>query len=314
MLTARLISRTLRQEEEAEIGVEGVRRLFLADNSAAEMEVAETERGRSRRWGQGAGCGWATAVYAGPVRRELVDWMAELVLEQFALGRALHHACVRLLDAVMRAENIPLEELQLAAAACVEIAVKAHEPVDTIRPDWLLSACADAYDLAALRAMECRILVAVEWNLCPPTPYELLLWSLHDAAASALLDAESLARVQDYAEYFADIALQDERLENFSDSLRAASYVYNALRAVNIGVSWSHAWITVTGYSLQNIFECATILWDSYQGMLDGNNSSIEEQDIDPSMDTTDLDPDKNHDTSPSPTNTSEIPRLADFR
>lgn len=68
-----------------------------------------------------------------PYRRYLVDWMSD-VGEQCRLHNSTVHVAILFLDKIFRSRNIPRNEWQLLATACISVAAKYEEAEEHCPP------------------------------------------------------------------------------------------------------------------------------------------------------------------------------------
>jgi len=206
-------------------------------------------------------------------RRIIVDWMCE-VGEEYKLAALTIHNGVRYLDRVLGVTDVPKNRLQLVAMACVLVASKAEEAEDVTPTLAELNECSNhAYTSDMLKDMEVAVLRALSWSLMCVNPIHFL----HFFQARGIVfqndlfeggqqnRRSSIKYVRKYADFFAELCLQEYAFQRFLPSVLAAAVVAAARRAVKIDPIWNPELEALTSYNEQAIFPAYKALYAYYQ-------------------------------------------------
>ena len=111
-------------------------------------------------------------------RRTIVDWMCE-VGEEYHLSALTIHCAVRYLDRLLGEADVPKNQLQLVAMACILVASKYEEAEDVIPTLIELNECSNnAYSLDSIKEMEVCVLRSLNWCLTIINPIHFLHYFL----------------------------------------------------------------------------------------------------------------------------------------
>ena len=205
-------------------------------------------------------------------RRIIVDWMCE-VGEEFKLGPLTIHCSVRFLDRVLSSLDVAKNRLQLVAMACILIASK-HEETEDVTPTLNeLNECSNnAYSIDALKEMEVSVLRHLGWQLALITPIHFLQFyqargiifhtDLFEGGPSNRKSA--LKYVRKYADFFAELCLQEYSFQQYLPSVMAAAVIAAARRAVKIDPIWNSGLEGLTTYNEKDIFPAYKQLYNYY--------------------------------------------------
>jgi len=101
-------------------------------------------------------------------RSVLVNWLIQ-VSSYLQLSDITLHLAVSHLDLVMNKVNVEMEEVQLMALACLQIAAKATE--DSVpSPQLMLPLTGNMFTISDLARLEREVLVELNWRLVRQTP------------------------------------------------------------------------------------------------------------------------------------------------
>lgn len=205
-------------------------------------------------------------------RRIIVDWMCE-VGEEYKLSPLTIHCAVRYLDRVLSSLDVAKNRLQLVAMACILIAAKFEEAEEIIPTLCELNECSNnAYSIDALKEMEVSVLRHLNWSLALVTPIHFL----HFYQARGIIfqndlfeggpgnRRSALKYVKKYADFFAELCLQEYAFQQYLPSIMAAAVIAAARRAVKIDPIWNNELEGLTTYNEKHIFTAYKHLYTYY--------------------------------------------------
>lgn len=204
-------------------------------------------------------------------RRELVDWFFE-AREQFRLTSVTCHVALGYLDRVLHAVAVSRSRLHLVACCCLMIAAKYEEaetrvPCVAVLSDFV----GGVYTTQDINHTEVLVLQKMGWACTVVTPMHFLghfaAWGLlfgDDSRLGRPLLPASPRDVRMYAEFFADMCVQEYQLTRFRPSVLAAALVLAARRALSICPTWNPALAPVLGYSFEDVKVCLDEVWLCY--------------------------------------------------
>lgn len=179
-------------------------------------------------------------------RRLLVDWLCETA-EQIRLQPVTAHSAVALMDTILCTKEVDKTRLQLVAICCLLVAAK-FEEVDDRAPSLslLFAKCNRKFSIAQLKATELSVLQQLNWELKSCTPMHFILHFLAQGILfpSDTIDSrpvtESVVRyVRKYAEFFADLCLQEYEFQKYSAGLLACACIAAARTVLKVEPAWS---------------------------------------------------------------------------
>lgn len=205
-------------------------------------------------------------------RRIIVDWMCE-VGEEYKLSALTIHSSVRFLDRVLGTLDVAKNRLQLVAMSCILIAAKYEEAEDVIPTLHELNECSNnAYTVDALKEMEVSVLRHLNWCLALITPIHFLhfyqargIVFQNDLFEGGPTNARpALKYVKKYADFFAELCLQEYSFQQYLPSVMAAAVVAAARRAVKIDPIWNTELEGLTTYNERHIYKAYKHLYTYY--------------------------------------------------
>ncbi|KAL0437134.1 UNVERIFIED_CONTAM: G2/mitotic-specific cyclin S13-6 [Sesamum radiatum] len=192
------------------------------------------------------------------MRAILVDWLIE-VHKKFELVPESLYLTINIVDRFLSVKTVPRGELQLVGISSMLIACKYEE---IWAPEVLL--------------MEKAILGKLEWYLTVPTPYVFLVRYIK---ASVPADKE----MENMAFFFAELGLMNySTIINYSPSKLSASAVYVARCTLNRSPLWTGTLKHYTGYSEDQLIECAKMLASFHSGAAENKLKAVSRKYTDP--------------------------------
>jgi hypothetical protein len=205
-------------------------------------------------------------------RRIIVDWMCE-VGEEYKLSPLTIHCAVRYLDRVLSTLDVAKNRLQLVAMSCILIGAKFEEAEEVIPTLAELNECSNnAYTVDALKEMEVSVLRHLNWCLSLITPIHFLhfyqargIVFINDLFEGGPSNRKSaLKYVKKYADFFAELCLQEYAFQQYLPSIMAAAVIAAARRAVKIDPIWNAELEGLTMYNERSIYKAYKHLYTYY--------------------------------------------------
>lgn len=205
-------------------------------------------------------------------RRIVVDWMSE-VGEEHKLSPVAIHCAVRHMDRLLGQTDVPKGRLQLVAMACILVAAKHEEAEENIPTMGELNECSNnSFTIQELKDMEISVLRALNWQLTIVSPIHFLHLYLARGIVfeSDLFEggpqnkAATIKYAKKYADFFAELSLQEYTFQQYLPSVMAAAIVAASRRAVKIDPIWNTELEGLTTYAAAHIFKGYRHLWDFY--------------------------------------------------
>ncbi|KAI5673526.1 hypothetical protein M9H77_13890 [Catharanthus roseus] len=192
------------------------------------------------------------------MRSILVDWLVE-VHKKFELMPECLYLTINIMDRFLSMKVIPRRELQLVGISSMLIACK-YEEIWAPEVSDFISVSDNAYVREQVLIMEKAILGKLGWYLTVPTPYVFLVRYIK---ASVPSDPE----IQHMVFFFAELGLMDYSTTiRYCPSKLAASAVYAARCTLNKAPLWTETLKHHTGYSEDQIMDCAKLLVSFHSG------------------------------------------------
>ncbi|KAL2557342.1 Cyclin-B1-2 [Forsythia ovata] len=186
------------------------------------------------------------------MREILVDWLVE-VHKKFELMPESLYLTINIVDRFLSMKTVPRRELQLVGISSMLIACK-YEEIWAPEVSDFIAISDNAYTREQVLLMEKAILGKLEWYLTVPTPYVFLV---RYVKASIPADQE----MESMAFFFAELGLMHySTIIQYCPSKLAASAVYAARRTLNKTPLWNETLNHHTGYSEDQLMECAKLL------------------------------------------------------
>ncbi|XP_021717116.1 G2/mitotic-specific cyclin S13-7-like [Chenopodium quinoa] len=186
------------------------------------------------------------------MRSILVDWLIE-VHYKFELRQETLYLTINIIDRFLSMKVVPRKELQLVGIASMLIACK-YEEIWAPEVNDFVQISDKAYMREQVLAMEKTILGNLEWYLTVPTPY-MFLTRYVKASVSANSELENMSY------FFSELGMMNYATTiKYPPPLLAASSVYAARCTLNSSPSWTETLKHYTGYSENQLMECARLL------------------------------------------------------
>lgn len=218
-----------------------------------------------------------------PFRRYLVDWMSD-VGEQCRLHNSTIHVSVLYLDKIFRTADIPRNQWQLLATACISVAAKYEEAEEHCPPipDLLqLTRLSQAgYTSLSFREGELEVLRRLGWQLrafpalhvsgyflSKGVCFEDDLWQ-----GRPIID-KIPKYIKKYTEFFCNLTLQDYSFQQYLPTKLAAAIIYAARVALQIEQRWRPELVRLTGYEESEIADIFVHVWSYYEEQFPGHGS-----------------------------------------
>ncbi|XP_009601465.1 G2/mitotic-specific cyclin S13-7-like [Nicotiana tomentosiformis] len=187
------------------------------------------------------------------MRAILVDWLIE-VHRKFELMPESLYLTITILDRFLSLKTVPRKELQLVGISSMLIACK-YEEIWAPEVNDFIHISDNAYAREQILQMEKAILGKLEWYLTVPTPYVFLVRYIKAATPSDNQEMENMTF------FFAELGLMNYKITiSYRPSMLAASSVYAARSTLNKTPLWTQTLQHHTGYSEDQLMECAKIL------------------------------------------------------
>lgn len=218
-----------------------------------------------------------------PFRRYLVDWMSD-VGEQCRLHNTTIHVSVLYLDKIFRSNNIPRNQWQLLATACISIAAKYEEAEDYCPPIpelLLLTKLADyGHTSLSFREGELEVLRRLGWQLRAFTPLHIAGYFLakgvcfeDDTWQGRRLIDKIPKYVKKYTDFFSNLTLQDYSFQQYLPSQLGSAIILASRVALHLEPRWSPELVRLTGYEENDIADIFNHVWSYYEEQFPGHGS-----------------------------------------
>ncbi|MCD9637857.1 Cyclin-B1-1 [Datura stramonium] len=203
----------------------------------------------------------------GRVRAILVDWLIE-AHKRFELRPESLYLTVNIMDRFLSEETVPRRELQLLCISSMLIACK-YEEIWAPEVNDFLTITDNAYVRDQILLMEKAILGKLEWYLTVPTPYVFLVRYIKAAVPS---DQE----MENMTFFLAELGLMNyTTVISYCPSKLAASAVYVARSTLNKSPRWTDTLKHHTGYSEDQLMECAKQLVSFHSGAAENKLKAV---------------------------------------
>ncbi|KAK4419694.1 G2/mitotic-specific cyclin S13-6 [Sesamum alatum] len=192
------------------------------------------------------------------MRAILVDWLIE-VHKKFELMPESLYLTINIVDRFLSVKTVPRRELQLVGISSMLIACK-YEEIWAPEVSDFIAISDNAYVRDQVLLMEKAILGKLEWYLTVPTPYVFLVRYIK---ASVPSDKE----IENMTFFFAELGLMNySAIIPYCPSMLSASAVYAARSTLNRIPLWTETLKHHTGYSEDQLMECARLLVSFHSG------------------------------------------------
>jgi Cyclin, N-terminal domain/Cyclin, C-terminal domain len=218
-----------------------------------------------------------------PYRRYLVDWMSD-VGEQCHLHNTTVHVSVLYLDKIFRSKEIPRNQWQLLATACISVAAKYEEAEEHCPqiPDLLqLTKLSNAgHTSLSFREGELEVLRHLGWRLRAFPALHVVGYLLSkgtcfvdDTWQSRTLIEKIPKYIKKYAEFFCNLTLQEYIFQQFLPTKLAAAIILASRVALQLEPRWRPELVRLTGYAEEDIVEIFHQVWTYYEEQFPGHGS-----------------------------------------
>lgn len=193
------------------------------------------------------------------MRAILVDWLIE-VHHKFELTDETLYLAVNIVDRFLSVNTVPRRELQLLGISAMLMASK-YEEIWAPEVNDFVCISDRAYTSQQILVMEKTILAKLEWTLTVPTPYVFLVRFIK----ASISDLE----MQNMVNFFAELGTMNYEFVKYCPSMMAASAVYAARCTLNKIPAWTDTLQLHTGFSEQQLMECAKLLAGFHSTIMD---------------------------------------------
>jgi Cyclin, N-terminal domain/Cyclin, C-terminal domain len=220
-----------------------------------------------------------------PYRRYLVDWMSD-VGEQCRLHNSTVHVSVLFLDKIFRSHDVPRNQWQLIATACITVAAKYEEAEEHCPqiPELLqLTKLANAghSSLSFREQGELPVLRYLGWRLRAIPALHVINYFLIKSNACFCNDTwqgrsliEKIPKyVKKYAEFFCNLCLQDYAFQQYLPTQLAAAILLASRVALQLEPRWRPELVRLTGYHEADIVDTFHHVWTYYEEQFPGHGS-----------------------------------------
>lgn len=218
-----------------------------------------------------------------PYRRYLVDWMSD-VGEQCRLHNSTVHVSVLFLDKIFRANDVPRNQWQLIATACITVAAKYEEAEEHCPqiPELLqLTKLANAgHTSLSFREGELQVLRYLGWRLRAVPALHVIGYFLAKGACfendhwqGRGLIEKIPKYVKKYAEFFCNLTLQDYTFQQYLPTQLAAAILLASRVALQLEPRWRPELVQLTGYTEAAILDTFHHVWTYYEEQFPGHGS-----------------------------------------
>ena len=218
-----------------------------------------------------------------PYRRYLVDWMSD-VGEQCRLHNVTVHCAVLFLDKIFRSEDVPRSQWQLFATACISIASKYEEAEDHCPhiPELLrlTKLSAAGHTSLSFRDGEIQVLRRLGWRLRAVPPLKIVGYFLQkgvcfedDLWQQRALIPKIPRYIKKYAEFFANLTLQDYSFQQYLPTKLAAAILLASRVALQLEPRWRIELVHLTGFEEEDIVGIFEHCWSYYAETFPGHGS-----------------------------------------
>ncbi|XP_073139008.1 G2/mitotic-specific cyclin S13-7-like [Henckelia pumila] len=201
------------------------------------------------------------------MRAILVDWLVE-VHKKFELMPESLYLTINIVDRFLSLKTVPRRELQLVGISSMLIACK-YEEIWAPEVSDFIAIADNAYVREQVLLMEKAILGKLEWYLTVPTPYVFLVRYIK---ASIPSDQE----LENMAFFLAELGLMNyATIIPYCSSMISASAVYAARCTLNKSPLWTPTLKHHTGYSEDQLLECAKLLVSFHSGVVENKLKAV---------------------------------------
>lgn len=216
-----------------------------------------------------------------PYRRYLVDWMSD-VGEQCNLHNSTVHVSIILLDKIFGECDVPRNQWQLFATACISVAAKYEEAEEHCPPIPDLLALTRlslaGYTSLSFRDGEVDVLRCLQWKIRAIPPIHFIGYFLSkgvifedDTWQGRKLIGKIPKYVKKYTEFFCNLTLQEYVFQQYRPSQLASAITLASRVALQIEPKWRPELVALTGHEKNDILNCYHHVWSYYEAQFPGH-------------------------------------------
>lgn len=218
-----------------------------------------------------------------PYRRYLVDWMSD-VGEQCALHTTTVHVSILFLDKIFRSRDIPRNQWQLLATACLSVAAKYEEAEEHCPPIpdllRLTKLSQVGHTSLSFREGEVEVLRHLGWKLRAVPPLHVIGYFLSKGStfeADRWQGKDLIEKIpkyiKKYAEFFCNLTLQEYSFQQYLPTQLAAAILYASRVSLQITPRWRPELELLTGYEEKEIVPLFNHVWEYYEEQFPGHGA-----------------------------------------
>ncbi|KAM5575746.1 G2/mitotic-specific cyclin S13-7-like [Rosa sericea] len=201
------------------------------------------------------------------MRSVLIDWLTE-VHRKFQLMPETFYLTVDIIDRYLSVRIVPRKKFQLLGISSILIASK-YEEIWAPKVNDIVCITDAEYMHDEIRDMEKEILGKLDWYLTVPTPYVFLARYIK---ASVSPDDE----MKNMVFFLAELGVMHyQTIISYSPSMIAAAAVYAARCTLNKTPFWTATLKHHTGYSEEELRECAKVLVGFHSNAAESNFKAV---------------------------------------
>ncbi|KAJ0097829.1 hypothetical protein Patl1_29243 [Pistacia atlantica] len=199
------------------------------------------------------------------MRAILIDWLIE-VHDKFDLMHETLFLTINLIDRFLSQQTVVRKKLQLVGLVAMLLACKYEEVSVPVVGDLILISD-KAYNRKEVLEMESLMLNTLQFNMSVPTPYVFIRRFLKAAQSDKKLELLSF--------FLIELSLVEYQMLKFPPSLLAAAAIYAAQCTVFGFKQWSKTCQWHSGYSEDQLLECARLMIAFHQRAATGKLTGV---------------------------------------
>ncbi|XP_057440120.1 G2/mitotic-specific cyclin S13-7-like [Lotus japonicus] len=206
------------------------------------------------------------------MRAILVDWVIEVHvhLTRFHFSIETLYLTINIIDRFLSLITVPMRELQLVGVTAMLMASKYENNSKAPDVNFFVELSDETCSHEQILSMEKIILKKLEWNLSVPTPFVFLVRFIK---ASSIRDPDEA--VENMAHFLCELGMMHYATLQYCPSMIASSAVFAARCTLNKSPSWNHTLEMHTGYSQQQLMDCATLLVSFHCRARNGKHKAV---------------------------------------
>lgn len=196
--------------------------------------------------------------------------------EQFRLHTSTIHVSILLLDKIFRSREIPRQQWQLVATACLSVASKYEEaeehcpPIPALLEMTRLSH--QGHTSLSFRDGESWVLKTLGWRIRAFPPIHIANYFLSKGGVfedDSWNGREVIPKIpkyiRKYVEFFCNLALQDYEFQQYLPTQLAAAVLLASRVALEVEPRWRPELVALTGYEEHEITPMFHHVWRVYE-------------------------------------------------